>query len=98
MPRFATFLVLFLVLFASLCSCLESRKLDLGHAKKHTNNVKSSSSNSLYFSSLPKGSVPSSTPSKKGHATEVDEKLIARHLITTQTILLRSVPSPGAGH
>ncbi|KAE9594530.1 hypothetical protein Lal_00001103 [Lupinus albus] len=75
MARFTTFLVLFLVLFASLCSCLEGRKLHLGHRNK----VKSSSNNSLYFSSLPKGTVPSSTPTKKGHATEVDEKLIARH-------------------
>ncbi|OIV95254.1 hypothetical protein TanjilG_21644 [Lupinus angustifolius] len=98
MARFVTFLVLFLVLFASFCSCLQGRKLDLGHAKKHKNNVKSSPSNSLYFSSLPKGTVPSSTPSKKGHATEVDEKLIARHLISTETLLLGSVPSPGAGH
>ncbi|KAE9598940.1 hypothetical protein Lal_00022674 [Lupinus albus] len=98
MARFATFLVLFLVLFSSLFSCLEGRKLHLHHSKKHRNKVNPSSSNTLFFTSLPKGTVPYSTPSKKGHATEVDEKLIARHLISTEWLLLPSVPSPSAGH
>ncbi|KAK7245550.1 hypothetical protein RIF29_40397 [Crotalaria pallida] len=101
MARFATFLVLFLVLFTSLCSCSQGRKLHLGHAKnKHSKKVNppSSSNKSLFFSSLPKGTVPYSAPSKKGHAIQVDEKLIERHLISTDRILLRSVPSPGAGH
>ncbi|XP_061342668.1 precursor of CEP14 [Gastrolobium bilobum] len=97
MARFGTFLVLFLVLFASMCSCLEGRKLHLG-AGKHSNKVDPSSRDSLFLSSLPKGTVPPSTPSKKGHSIEVDEKLIARHLISTERVLLRSVPSPGAGH
>ncbi|KAK7412479.1 hypothetical protein VNO78_03943 [Psophocarpus tetragonolobus] len=84
-------LILFLVLFASLCSCLEGRKLHLG-AHKHSNSNKVDPF--LLFSSLPKGTVPSSTPSRKGHSTVVQDKLIARHLITTQRLLLRSVPSP----
>ncbi|KAI3495379.1 hypothetical protein L1887_37712 [Cichorium endivia] len=52
---------------------------------------------SLYLSGLPKGTVAASTPSKKGHASTIDEKLITRHLIAIDRIL-RSVPSPGAGH
>ncbi|MED6155090.1 hypothetical protein PIB30_002299 [Stylosanthes scabra] len=100
MARFATLLVLFLVLFASICSCSEARKLEVGGNKGIKNKVEGSpnSRSSLFFSSLPKGTVPASTPSKKGHAMEVDEKLIARHLISIERILLRSVPSPGAGH
>lgn len=52
---------------------------------------------SLILSSLPKGSVPSSGPSKKGHSTIVDEKLFARQLERMDRFL-KSVPSPGAGH
>ncbi|KAK2975170.1 hypothetical protein RJ640_017383 [Escallonia rubra] len=52
---------------------------------------------SLYLVSLPKGKVPASTPSKRGHATTIDQKLIARHLAAIDRIL-RSVPSPGVGH
>ncbi|CAH1448584.1 unnamed protein product [Lactuca virosa] len=52
---------------------------------------------SLYLTALPKGTVPASTPSKKGHASTTDEKLITRHLIAIDRIL-RSVPSPGVGH
>lgn len=50
-----------------------------------------------YLSSLPKGKVPASTPSKKGHSLPIDEKLIARHLAAVDRVL-RSVPSPGVGH
>ncbi|MFS8015851.1 putative precursor of CEP13/CEP14 [Helianthus anomalus] len=52
---------------------------------------------SLYLNALPKGTVPASTPSKKGHASITNEKLITRHLITVDRIL-RSVPSPGVGN
>ncbi|XP_027339634.1 precursor of CEP14-like [Abrus precatorius] len=97
MARLGSLTVLFLILFASLCSCLEGRKLHVG-ADKHSKKVDPSSRNSLFLSSLPKGTVPSSTPSRKGHSTEVDEKLIARHLISTERHLTQSVPSPGAGH
>jgi len=86
-------LLLFFILFASLSSCLQSRKLPLGPHKPTT-----TVHPSLFFASLPKGTVPSSTPSRKGHSTVVDEKLIARQLITTDRLLLQSVPSPGAGH
>ncbi|KAL6546474.1 hypothetical protein OROMI_022195 [Orobanche minor] len=55
------------------------------------------SADSLYMAALPKGTVPASTPSKKGHASTVDQKLIARHLAATDRIL-QSVPSPGVGH
>lgn len=52
---------------------------------------------SLYLNALPKGKVPASTPSDKGHEQIIDEKLIARHLVAVDRIL-RSVPSPGVGH
>ncbi|KAL8192151.1 hypothetical protein R6Q57_028013 [Mikania cordata] len=52
---------------------------------------------SLFQSVLPKGDVSASTPSKKGHSSITDEKLITRHLIAIDRIL-RSVPSPGDGH
>jgi hypothetical protein len=42
--------------------------------------------------------VPSSSPTKKGHAMDVDEKLIERHLISMDQVLMVSVPSPGIGH
>jgi len=93
MARLRSHLLLFFVLFASLCSSLESRKLHLG-AHKPSNKVDPS----LFLTSLPKGTVPYSAPSKKGHSTVVDEKLIARHLIATERLLVQSVPSPGAGH
>ncbi|KAK4271744.1 hypothetical protein QN277_020388 [Acacia crassicarpa] len=96
MARFFTFLLLFSVFSASLCSFSDARKLHVGAQRSHPN-VTPSSTDSLYLSSLPKGTVPPSTPSKKGHAVVVDEKLIARHLIAMDR-LLSSVPSPGAGH
>ncbi|KAI9121286.1 hypothetical protein K1719_008319 [Acacia pycnantha] len=95
MARFFTFLLL-LVFSASLCSFSDARKLHVGAKRSHPN-ATPSSTDSLFLSSLPKGTVPPSTPSKKGHAVVVDEKLIARHLIAIDR-LLRSVPSPGAGH
>jgi len=94
-------LVLFFILFVSLCSCLEGRKLHIGSSKE-TKKIDPSSRDNLFLTSLPKGKVPFSAPSKRGNSVEVDEKLVARHLISTEPaevrILLRSVPSPGAGH
>ncbi|KAF7803270.1 precursor of CEP14 [Senna tora] len=82
----------------------EARKLHVG-AERNTRSINvitpkhhsSNSRDSLFLTALPKGTVPSSTPSRKGHAVVVDQKLIARHLIALDR-LLRSVPSPGAGH
>lgn len=97
MARFCALVVLLLVLFAS---CLEGRKLHIGSDNNSNKKVEPSSKGSLFLSSLPKGKVPSSTPSKRGNSIELDEKLVARrHLLTTdQRFHLRSVPSPGAGH
>ncbi|XP_054804313.1 precursor of CEP14-like [Prosopis cineraria] len=97
MARFLTFLLMYFLISASLCSFSEARKLQVGAQRSFRNDVPSTSRDSLFLSSLPKGTVPSSTPSKKGHAMVVDEKLIARHLIAIDR-LLSSVPSPGAGH
>ncbi|XP_027348625.1 precursor of CEP14 [Abrus precatorius] len=97
MARPSTWVLLFILLFASLSSSLEGRKLLLG-AEKQWKKANPSSRDSLFLSALPKGTVPPSSPSKKGHVVEVDEKLTARHLISIDRVLLRSVPSPGVGH
>ncbi|KAJ0017919.1 hypothetical protein Pint_10345 [Pistacia integerrima] len=65
--------------------------------KEKSNDKVPSLFKSLFLSALPKGTVPSSTPSKRTHATLDDEKLFARHLASIDRIL-RSVPSPGIGH
>lgn len=52
---------------------------------------------SLLLSALPKGYVPPSAPSKKGHEMIVNEKLFVLHLASIDRIL-KSVPSPGVGH
>ncbi|KAG9448182.1 hypothetical protein H6P81_014310 [Aristolochia fimbriata] len=51
----------------------------------------------LFLSALPKGKVPASGPSKKGHAMVVDQKLLSMHFAKIDRIL-KSVPSPGVGH
>ncbi|KAK1420391.1 hypothetical protein QVD17_21947 [Tagetes erecta] len=82
-----------LLLFTSSTSCRKLLKSpDSGTGKEF-----SLSEMSLYLSALPKGNVPTSTPSKKSHSLITDEKLIVRHLISIDRIL-RSVPSPGVGH
>ncbi|CAK9152634.1 unnamed protein product, partial [Ilex paraguariensis] len=93
MARLSTLFLVSLLIFASFVPSLHARKLlDIKEKNKMTPSL-----DSLFRSSLPKGTVPSSTPSKKGHAVTVDEKLIARHLAAVDRIL-RSVPSPGVGH
>ncbi|KAG2687938.1 hypothetical protein I3760_09G072300 [Carya illinoinensis] len=95
MARLSAMILFSLVVFAAFVSCLEGRKLlDLKQTEKRS---VPALRDSLILSALPKGTVPASTPSKKGHAVVVDEKLIGRHLISTDRIL-RSVPSPGIGH
>ena len=85
--------VVFFMLLVIFVSSTQGRKL-----LNLNENVKvPSTTDSLYLSALPKGTVPSSTPSNKGHAETIDEKLIARHLAAIDRIL-RSVPSPGVGH
>ncbi|CAF2160005.1 precursor of CEP14-like [Brassica rapa] len=49
------------------------------------------------LTALPKGKIPNSTPSKKGHAAVSTVKLRSRHLSTVSRFL-QSVPSPGVGH
>ncbi|CAN6689628.1 hypothetical protein ACFX13_004899 [Malus domestica] len=96
MPRLSAFALIFLVVMASFVSILESRKLS--DVKKDDAEYKKKEA-SLFLSALPKGNVPASTPSKKGHAVVINEKLIARHLsVEPNRILAQSVPSPGVGH
>ncbi|MFS7931404.1 putative precursor of CEP13/CEP14 [Helianthus anomalus] len=90
-----TWLTLFMLLIL-FTSSTNARKL-LNSPDSGTENESSLAKIRLYLSVLPKGTVPASTPSKKGHSSITDEKLITRHLIAVDRIL-RSVPSPGVGH
>ncbi|KAL4563350.1 hypothetical protein LXL04_027391 [Taraxacum kok-saghyz] len=81
MARTCYALFMLLVLFTSSTNC---RKLS---DRREASPVEMS----LYLTALPKGTVPASTPSQKGHASITDEKLITRHLIAIDRIL-RSVP------
>lgn len=95
MARLGSLVIIFMVLFASsVVPSLEARKL---LDKEKINDKFPSLFKSLVLSALPKGTVPSSSPSKRTHATLDDEKLFTRHLASIDRIL-RSVPSPGVGH
>ncbi|OMO65440.1 hypothetical protein COLO4_31233 [Corchorus olitorius] len=99
MARFTSLvMMIFLVISASFLPLMESRKL-LNTGDQQISNIKNVPSlfTSLFLNALPKGKVPASAPSKKGHATLENEKLFARHLAGIDRIL-QSVPSPGAGH
>ncbi|KAF8413711.1 hypothetical protein HHK36_001703 [Tetracentron sinense] len=72
---------------------LEARKLLSMETKKKALSLE----DSLFLSALPKGTIPPSSPSKKGHAMIINEKLFALPLASIDRIL-RSVPSPGIGH
>ncbi|KAL3820231.1 hypothetical protein ACJIZ3_006136 [Penstemon smallii] len=95
MARKNLVIFVFLIIISTLFSSIHGRKLL--SEPQHQNKVPSLTDMRLYLTSLPKGKVPNSTPSKKGHSVTVDRKLIARHLSAIDRIL-RSVPSPGAGH
>ncbi|EYU28116.1 hypothetical protein MIMGU_mgv1a021644mg [Erythranthe guttata] len=83
-----------MIMLYTLLVCSSSthgRKL-LVNVKHNTRSFSSSSDRSLlYLTALPKGNVPASTPTKKGHVTA------PRHLAAVDRILT-SVPSPGVGH
>ncbi|KAL0321313.1 UNVERIFIED_CONTAM: Precursor of CEP14 [Sesamum radiatum] len=83
---------LFLIMLYSTSAQGRKLLMDVQHNKVHQ-----PLDARLYLTALPKGNVPSSAPSKKGHSVTIDEKLVARHLSAIDRIL-RSVPSPGAGH
>ncbi|KAF8029463.1 hypothetical protein BT93_E2003 [Corymbia citriodora subsp. variegata] len=99
MGRSSTIALVFIAaLFALSMSSSEGRMLSERTSNLHGNRRTPLSSPSLYLSALPKGSIPSSTPSKKGHAEVVDEKLVARHLGSLGRVLIELVPSPGIRH
>lgn len=87
----------FLIILLSFVSGSSSRKLLQEQEFNEMAPPQPSLDAKQFLTALPKGSVPASTPSKKGHSTTVDEKLVSRHLAELQRIL-RSVPSPGVGH
>ncbi|KAK1351323.1 Precursor of CEP [Heracleum sosnowskyi] len=102
MTRSSFVFILYLVTLASFVTSIHARWLnDNMHEikKQKLPQPPPSARDSLFLSSLPKGStVPYSAPTKKGHSLIVDdEKLIARHLAAIDRIL-RSVPSPGVGN
>ncbi|KAJ8761858.1 hypothetical protein K2173_005430 [Erythroxylum novogranatense] len=51
----------------------------------------------LFLGALPKGTVPPSSPSNKGHLKLDNQQLFRRHLGRIDRFL-QVVPSPGAGH
>ncbi|KAI3440031.1 uncharacterized protein J3R85_004185 [Psidium guajava] len=98
MARFSTVLLMTLmIVFATFASSTEARKLlDRKEEKQKKNKVPLIYS-SLIFSALPKGDIPGSAPSKKGHASPTNRKLLVTRLVRPSQFL-RSIPSPGFGH
>ncbi|KAJ9168671.1 hypothetical protein P3X46_020168 [Hevea brasiliensis] len=99
MARSTALALILLLVFAAFMSNIEGRKIFMTNTGK--DNEKESTVPSLFarlvLSALPRGTVPSSSPSKKGHATLDNEQLFQRHLVSIDRIL-KSVPSPGVGH
>ncbi|PRQ29229.1 hypothetical protein RchiOBHm_Chr5g0011661 [Rosa chinensis] len=99
MARLSALAFVFLMVFATFVSTLEGRRLfDTNEYQFKKKAASNSLDGSLFLSALPKGTVPGSTPSKKGHAFVVDEKLVARRHLVGNDRFLQSVPSPGVGH
>ncbi|KAK9050774.1 hypothetical protein SSX86_030255 [Deinandra increscens subsp. villosa] len=92
-----TWVFLFMLLLVLFTSSTNGRKLLNTPPPAKNEEPTLAMKMSLYLNVLPKGTVPASTPSKRGHSAITDEKLITRHLIAVDRIL-RSVPSPGVGH
>lgn len=101
MARSTALALVFLLAVATFASNTEGRKLLMSNTEEYNNKVGSITVSSLFASlissALPKGTVSSSSPSKKGHTTLDNEQLFQRHLSSIDRIL-QSVPSPGAGH
>ncbi|GER24526.1 NADH-ubiquinone dehydrogenase [Striga asiatica] len=91
---------LIIIVFSNFVCSTNCRKLIIKKEPQDKSSVQRRPpppADSLFLAALPKGKVPSSTPSKKGHATTTDQKLISRHLADVGWIL-RSFRSPDAGH
>ncbi|CAN1150126.1 Precursor of CEP14 [Linum perenne] len=95
MARASVIVLILLLASTSFFSAAESRKL-LANGDKEEARV-SSLFQSLLLSALPKGTVPASSPSKKGHSSVDNVERFQRHLASIDRVL-RSVPSPGMGH
>ncbi|EEF40110.1 conserved hypothetical protein [Ricinus communis] len=100
MARSIALALIFLLAFTTFVSNIQGRKLLMmtsdAEGTSSTSTVPSMFA-SLVFSALPKSTVRSSSPSRKGHATLDNEELFRRHLASIDRIL-QSVPSPGVGH
>ncbi|ESQ33943.1 hypothetical protein EUTSA_v10009585mg [Eutrema salsugineum] len=103
--RLVTFWLLLVIAVIALASPLpvSSRKL-LDMKKQESLTVRKEEKSHVphvtkttTLTALPKGKIPNSTPSKKGHAAISAVKLRSRRLSTVDR-LLQSVPSPGVGH
>ncbi|KAI4365179.1 hypothetical protein MLD38_021189 [Melastoma candidum] len=97
----AKLFVLLMIVGSTAVACVDARKMletrtmDL---ERWRNALVSSSLNpSLFLSTLPKGSMWVSSPSRKGHMAAIREELTARNLASLDRVL-QSVPSPGIGH
>ncbi|KAJ4916811.1 hypothetical protein Rs2_02361 [Raphanus sativus] len=95
--------IVFAVILVALPSPVSSRKL-LEMKKQENLTVREEEkshvphvTNTTTLAALPKGKIPNSAPSKKGHAVISAVKLRSRHLSTVHRFL-QSVPSPGVGH
>ncbi|XP_057949328.1 precursor of CEP14 [Malania oleifera] len=91
-------MAVFLVMLASMVSSMDARKLLMSTHEERKGRVWPNWDASSVLNALPKGpSPPKSSPSGKGHAVIIGEKLFARHIGSPDRIM-NSVPSPGAGH
>ncbi|RAL50329.1 hypothetical protein DM860_008003 [Cuscuta australis] len=94
--------ITFLVMNSCLVKSTEGRKLLLLQEKTEFEEIKKVPAGQglmdrVFKNLFVKGQVPASSPSKRGHADTVDEKLVARHLAALHRIP-GSVPSPGTGN
>ncbi|KAF8010248.1 hypothetical protein BT93_J1013 [Corymbia citriodora subsp. variegata] len=90
-------LMILMIVFATFAWSTEARKLSEMKEEKQKKKGVPFIEASLIFSALPKGDIPGSAPSNKGHAAPVDRKLLARHLNRPSQIL-HSAPSHGFTH
>ncbi|KAI6703593.1 hypothetical protein NL676_012729 [Syzygium grande] len=90
-------LMILMIVFATFALSTEARKLLETKEGKQKKKEVPFIELSLIFSALPKGDVPGSAPSDKGHASPVDRKLFARHVMRPNQVL-HSIPSAGLGH
>ncbi|KAH7848094.1 hypothetical protein Vadar_033747 [Vaccinium darrowii] len=86
----------FSLAFIVLLICYKTPSLEARKLSSKEEGVRSME-DSLILSALPKGTTPPSSPSDKGHAMAINERLSASPIAHADRFL-KSVPSPGIGH